>query len=393
MATPVVASDSARRPTIPQASALPGAVAPTVYRGGMGELRCLSADAGHAGYTVIAALPAVVLLPAGPATGAAADAVWRAATAPGASLESVVSSIPTRDPALDSFLVLWFPEDAESASTAATAATAAPGGVIAVARGSAAADIRSPGGARRFGSLGALPWRMAEFGEVESVVAGRLPPLPESRPLVPAIAHPVGRVVVTASTVYWTASPGDAPLDGIDEATVITRTRPRAVAPVVDEPIAEDGPDIPRVRFQVTLPGGARELDRPIVIGRRPVPRPGSGPQSGPGSGAGSGPAGTEGVALVTVASPTGVISGSHVEIAHAGSTAVVTDLRSTNGTMVTLADGSRVRLRQGDSVAVATSARVDIGDGVVLRIAPIDDTSPGRPPHDPLTAPLEPRT
>ncbi|WP_378146043.1 FHA domain-containing protein [Cnuibacter sp. UC19_7] len=337
----------------------------------MAELRCLSAEAG---YTVIAALPAVVLLPA-EAEGSVVDAVWRACTAADTTLERVVSSIPMRG-GVESFLVLWLPETSTHRAEASDGRTGSAR-VIAVARGSAAADIRSPGGARRFGSAGALPWRMAEFDDVDSIVAGRLPPLPESHPVVPLLAHPVGRVVVSASTVYWTADSQPEPAGGLDDETVITRTRPRPETAVV-ETVLTEGPLERPVRFRVTLPDGERELDRPLVVGRRPRPRPGSDPAS-PGT-----------VELVAVPSPSGVVSSSHVEIARAGSTAVVTDLRSTNGTTVTLGDGTRVRLRQGDSVAVAASASVDIGDGVILRITPIDEASPGHTPPDPPTASRE---
>ena len=128
-------------------------------------------------------------------------------------------------------------------------------------------------------------------------------------------------------------------------------------------------------------PGGVEEVDGPVIFGRRPSQRPGSEPAVRP-------------VArLVAVPSPTGIVSGSHVEISRSGSTVVVTDLRSTNGTSVTLVDGSRLRLRQGDSVAVATSARVDIGDGVVLRIDPVADPASGSTASDPLTASREFRT
>lgn len=336
----------------------------------MGELRCLSAEAG---YTVIAALPAVVLLP-GDADGSLVDAVWQASIAADTTLERVVSSIPLRG-SVDAFLVLWI--DERPSPTQHLGSTSASGRIIAVARGSAAADIRSPGGARRFGSAGALPWRMAEFDDVDSIVAGRLPPLPESRPVVPATAHPVGRVVLSASTVFWTAGPPSEPVGGVDDETVITRTRPRPESALL-EPVLDQEPLPPVVRFRVSLPEGDRELDRPMVVGRRPRARPGSDP------------AATGAVELVTVASPTGVVSSSHVEIARAGSTVVITDLRSTNGTSVTLGDGTRLRLRQGDSVAVAGSASVDIGDGVILRVAPIDDPSPGRTPPDPQTASRE---
>ena len=81
-------------------------------------------------------------------------------------------------------------------------------------------------------------------------------------------------------------------------------------------------------------------------------------------------------VHLVTVPSPQGLVSATHVEFRQVGDVVVVTDLRSTHGTTVTLASGARLRLGSGDSFSVGEGAVVDIGDGNridVLREKPRD--------------------
>ena len=84
-------------------------------------------------------------------------------------------------------------------------------------------------------------------------------------------------------------------------------------------------------------------LEAPIYIGRKPsVPRIVFGPSP----------------RLVAVPSPQAEVSGTHVEVRQQGSSVIVTDLESTNGTVV-LAPGSEpLRLRQGESVVVIPGNR-----------------------------------
>jgi hypothetical protein len=49
----------------------------------------------------------------------------------------------------------------------------------------------------------------------------------------------------------------------------------------------------------------------------------------------------------------------------------VVTDLRSTNGTVVTMPGRPALTLRQGESVVVVPGTVVDIGDGNIVEILP----------------------
>lgn len=98
-------------------------------------------------------------------------------------------------------------------------------------------------------------------------------------------------------------------------------------------------------------------LDRPAYVGRNPAPPriPGGHPPR-----------------LVTVQSPRSEVSSSHVEVRQLGATVIVTDLKSTNGSIVVVpGHGARV-LRHGESMVVSPGTLVDIGDGNVIEITPL---------------------
>lgn len=140
--------------------------------------------------------------------------------------------------------------------------------------------------------------------------------------------------------------------------TVLTSgaTRPPRVshtAPPPAGPVVVPGT---RARFgvRIGLAGDVIPLDVPCYIGRKPrAPRivPGIAPR------------------LVTVDSPRKEVSGTHVEAREVGSAVVVTDLKSTNGTIV-LVPGSQPRtLRQGESLVVSPGTLIDLGDDIVVQV------------------------
>ncbi|MGN6273773.1 MAG: hypothetical protein ACTHMQ_11885 [Protaetiibacter sp.] len=96
------------------------------------------------------------------------------------------------------------------------------------------------------------------------------------------------------------------------------------------------------------------ELDRPVHIGRRPrpvrVPMPAL-PR------------------LVTVASPEGGISSTHLELREQGAAVVATDMRSLNGSEVRVPGSPTRTLLRGESVVVTPGTRIDLGEGVVVEI------------------------
>ena len=75
---------------------------------------------------------------------------------------------------------------------------------------------------------------------------------------------------------------------------------------------------------------------------------------------------------LVRVASPGHEVSSTHLEVRQLGSSVVLTDMRSTNGSVVFPPAGDSRKLRQGESVVVTPGTLVDIGDGNVIEILPL---------------------
>jgi len=72
---------------------------------------------------------------------------------------------------------------------------------------------------------------------------------------------------------------------------------------------------------------------------------------------------------LIVVNSPGKLVSGSHLGIRQLGSSLIVTDLHTTNGSMVTIPGLPARRMRQDESVVVTAGTQVDIGDGIILYI------------------------
>ena len=99
-------------------------------------------------------------------------------------------------------------------------------------------------------------------------------------------------------------------------------------------------------------------LDAPALIGRKPV---------SPRIAIGGVPR------LVRVPSPGHEVSSTHVELRQQGPAVIVTDLRSTNGTVVSIPGTLPQKLRQGESLVVSAGTVVDIGDGNTIAILPIE--------------------
>lgn len=98
--------------------------------------------------------------------------------------------------------------------------------------------------------------------------------------------------------------------------------------------------------------GRVVELDRPVVVGRRPRSTRASG---------------AELPILVAVESPEQDISRSHLEVRAEGEHVLVTDLDTTNGSVLLRGGSEPVRLHPGEPTMVVSGDAVDIGDGVVL--------------------------
>jgi hypothetical protein len=86
---------------------------------------------------------------------------------------------------------------------------------------------------------------------------------------------------------------------------------------------------------------------------------------------------------LVRVPSPRQEVSSTHLELRQLGASVVLTDMRSTNGSIVFPPGGEPRKLRQGESVVATPGTLVDIGDGNVIEILPLQS----RPAPDGPTA------
>jgi len=164
-------------------------------------------------------------------------------------------------------------------------------------------------------------------------------------------------------------------LAALEDTVVLTAgSRPRPAAGVAAVGGASDATE-DAARLRVELPDGASApLEGIVVVGRAPRPEP----------------TWSEPVQLLRVTSPRKEVSGTHLELRRIGSTVVATDLRSTNGTIATLA-GHRARpLLRGESIVVGPGTRLDLGEGVVLRILEGDAPSERHPAAAPGGEPPE---
>ena len=171
-----------------------------------------------------------------------------------------------------------------------------------------------------------------------------IPPVPAFPPPPPAPASP--------------AAPQSPPPAWADEATEQMSAVPPDVAPGEPEPSWERPAPVAHLSFSS---GDEVDVDGLVVIGRAPD--------------AGRFPADEEPL-LVTVPSPHSEISSTHVEVrpgtgADHGS-AVVTDLGSTNGTLLVQPGHRPEELRPGVPVVLQSGAMIDLGDGLTIRVSKI---------------------
>lgn len=140
------------------------------------------------------------------------------------------------------------------------------------------------------------------------------------------------------------AAPPAPPASDVDDSTVLGSRRPGPA--VAAAPAAR--------RYVLRLePGGELPLDHPVVLGR--APRAAEHP----------------GARIVNVTSPRKEVSSTHVEVRLDGDLLVVSDLGSTNGTIVRDATGEVALLRGGASARVSPGAVLDLGDGILAAFEP----------------------
>jgi hypothetical protein len=146
----------------------------------------------------------------------------------------------------------------------------------------------------------------------------------------------------------------DTVLVGSRHAVATEPIHTEVLAPAAPIREADDAPPQAPAAHSFRIAGETVGLDKPAYIGRRPsLPRV------------------VVGVAprLIQVPSAKREVSGTHLEIRQRGSNVVVTDLGSSNGTVVAIPGRPPQRMRRGEPLVVTPGTLVDIGDGNLVEI------------------------
>ena len=126
---------------------------------------------------------------------------------------------------------------------------------------------------------------------------------------------------------------------------------------VCGSPIAPQGPRLlprPVLAILRASDGSTAAVDRAVLVGRAPSAQRSS----------------ARAPRLLTVPSPGHDISRTHVEVAPDGWQIAVTDLNSTNGTVLVRPEGvDRQHLAAGETVVVQLGTVVELGDGITILI------------------------
>jgi hypothetical protein len=125
-------------------------------------------------------------------------------------------------------------------------------------------------------------------------------------------------------------------------------------APTEVMPVVGDGEAVgshARIRLST---GQVVELDRPVIIGRKPRSTRASGDTL---------------PHLIAVDSPESDISRNHLEVRPEGDSVVVTDLHTTNGSTLLRPGADPVRLHPGEQTLVLDGDLIDLGDGVTVTV------------------------
>jgi hypothetical protein len=224
------------------------------------------------------------------------------------------------------------------------------------------ADLAVAGGLVRLANAEWPPASVPDAPISEPLDDPAAEPEPESEPEVEAAAEPEPGAVTEAMPPLPPLSPPPPPAPGSDhdgltrggsDRSELARPQPGIpgqppAPPVTARPVA-------RLVFST---GEALDVDRPVLVGRAPETRHSQE---------------TGAPRLVAVPSPHQEISSTHLEIrpgsgADHGS-AVVTDLGSTNGTLLIQPGLPPEDLKAGVAVQLIPGAVVDLGDGVTIQV------------------------
>jgi pSer/pThr/pTyr-binding forkhead associated (FHA) protein len=132
-------------------------------------------------------------------------------------------------------------------------------------------------------------------------------------------------------------------------------------APLPQDPVLVPRPILGVLRLSL---GDVITLDRGVVMGRNP-----SADFTGPHDF--GGPGGEERPHVVKLPSSDGDISRTHLRVTLDGWHVLVTDLNSTNGTLVTLPGRDPQQLRPGEPVPIQPGTLVTLAEGIDFRYEP----------------------
>jgi hypothetical protein len=290
----------------------------------------------------------------GPATTVSTmSELWRTAADETLGLDALIAAIPARGVAV-----------VDSYAIAALGRT-----TTFVVRGGGCADVSVGGRVRRVDARGSEPWYVAELTGVERFALGPLQRSPGDLQQRPQDL-PIDGGVVFGPWLGWSQdattapprsvpTPVQAPLPSFDphdtnvlgdlgrRAASLRRHRgePPATAPTPETETA--------AAFRVGDRPPER-VDAPVYVGRQP-----------------RSPRITGGILprLVRVDSPSREVSATHIELRPTSQGLVLTDLESTNGTVVRQPGTGVRRLESGESLPVVPGTLIDIGDGNVIEI------------------------
>lgn len=274
-----------------------------------------------------------------------AQAPWQPIPQPVSSMPSPESAAPAMPPPEPAAPSMPAPPESAAPSMSETepAAPSAP---------AASASVRSAQSPGPYGPFGGVISSLPSFESQQ--------PEPETEP-EPAMAEPDGETVFAtgiAATHRVGSNPGASRGDLV-LAALCNRQHPnppdatacaRCGAPVdTASPQLVKTPALAIIRAST---GQSAELDGVVLVGRAPNAKSSDHEAS-----------------LMTVPSPSQDISRTHLRFAAIDWDIVVTDLHSTNGTVMIRPGEQPVRMVPGDPIAVGIGTFLDLGDGVTIRI------------------------
>lgn len=260
------------------------------------------------------------------------------------TLERVVGAVPLGgEHAVEDFAAVELVAVPSSASGADTTASV-------IVRGRASVDVFGPGGSRRHESRGIRPWLLADFREVTALSFS----VADAAAIAASELPPPGASASVDGDGQW------AEQGGAQQGAALSGRRLDLVLGVPDETGEQAGgaqllPDGLQAAapHRMRVAGEVFTLDVESYIGRRPR----------------STPLTHSTARLVTVPSPAQEVSATHALVSQHNGDVVVTDLKSTNGTLVELPDGSQLRLRAMVATVIPPGSRILLGDGVVVEL------------------------